>query len=63
MFTSRLSIDEWLSDRYDELGDMSVRAGIPIQEIRDAAVVRDKIERALGTKSADVIEFPIRSAQ
>jgi hypothetical protein len=57
-FTRRLTLEEWLEDRYCWLGDASVQAGVSLHEMRDAAVLRDKLERALGNRTAEVIDFP-----
>ena len=56
--TRRLSPEEWLEDRYCWLGDASIRSGVPLQDMREAAVLRDKIERALGNRTGEVIQFP-----
>jgi hypothetical protein len=56
---THIPIDDWLSARYDELAQRSIRAGVTIQETRDAAVLHARLQRAIADDAgADVIPFP-----
>ena len=59
MFTRRIEPGDWLDGCYEELARRSVDAGVSIQTTREAAVLCDQLQRALGNRSAEVIPFPV----
>lgn len=59
LFVSQMGPGAWLQAKYDELAVISVRAGITVQETRDAAVLTARLRRAIDdAHMADVIPFP-----
>lgn len=48
MAPGHISLGRWLADRKREIGEAAVRSGaITIQDLRDAAVIKHRLEDAL----------------
>lgn len=63
MFVRRMSEEEWLDGCWKEIANLSVNAGISVQDARDGAVLRDKLVAAIYPPSAEVIDFPLKAAR